>query len=29
MKPIWVSVTNRSEREQPLFEVIESPSGMG
>ena len=29
MKPIWVSVTNRSEKEQPLFEVIDKPSGMG
>lgn len=25
MKPIWVSITNRTEREQPLFEVIEPP----
>jgi hypothetical protein len=28
MKPLWVSVINRSEKEQPLFEVIERPSGM-
>jgi len=29
MEPIWISVTNRSERDQPLFEIIESPCGMG
>ena len=28
MKPIWISITNRSEREQPLFEIIKPPCGI-
>ncbi len=29
MEPIWISITNRSESEQPLFEIIEPPRGIG
>jgi hypothetical protein len=29
MKPVWVFVTNRGEREQPMFEIIDVPSGLG
>jgi hypothetical protein len=25
MKPIWISITNRGEREQPSFEIVNSP----
>ena len=28
MKPIWISITNRGESEQPLFEIIEPPCGI-
>lgn len=28
LEPIWITITNRGEREQPLFEIIESPCGV-